>query len=69
MKGEHPQQHKRREEPPSLAGDESPDLVLGEQVYVPYTDGVYPGVVTSVLGGGGGEMVGGTPRGKGDVSG
>ena len=43
--------------------------LLGEQVYVPYTDGVYPGVVTSVVGGAGGESVGGTSKGKGDVSG
>ena len=47
-KGKEPQQQKRREEPPSLEGDESPVPSLGEQVYVPYTDGVYPGVVTSV---------------------
>ena len=57
MKGKLPQQQKRREEPPSLEGDESPDPVLGEQVYVPYTDGVYPGVVTSVVGGGAGGRV------------
>ena len=38
--------------PPFLDGDESPNTLLGEQVYVPYTDGVYPGVVTSVVGGG-----------------
>ena len=50
MKGKQPQQQKRREEPPSLEGDESPDPLLGEQVYVPYTDGVYPGFVTSVVG-------------------
>ena len=48
MKGKQPQLQKRREEPPSLEGDESPDPLLGEQVYVPETDGVYPGVVTSV---------------------
>ena len=69
MKGKQPQQQKRCEEPPSLEGDESPDPLLGEQAYVPYTDGVYPGVVTSVAAGQGGESVGGTPRGKGDVSG
>ena len=61
-------QQKRREEPPSLEGDESPYPLLGEQVYVPYTDGVYPVVVTSVVAGAGGKSVGGTPRGKGDVS-
>ena len=67
-KGKQPQQQKRREEPPSLEGDESPEPMLGEQVYVPYTDGVHPGVVTSVVGGAAGSL-GGTPRGKGDVSG
>ena len=56
-KGKGKQAHqKRREEPPSLEGDESPDYLLGEQVYVPYNDGVYPGVVTSVVAGGGGEV-------------
>ena len=40
----------------SLEGDESPDPLLGEQVYVPYTDGVYPGVVTSVAAGQGGRV-------------
>ena len=71
VKGRQPQQQKGRKEPPSLERDESPDPLLGEQVYVPYTDGVYPGVATTVVGGagGGGESVGGTPRGKGDVSG
>ena len=49
-------QQKRREAPPSLEGDESPDPLLGEPVYVPYTDGVYPGVVTSVVAGAGGRM-------------
>ena len=68
-KGKQPQQQKRREEPLFLEGDESPDPLLGEQVYVPYTDGVYPGVVTSVVGVGRGQSVGGTPKGKGDVSG
>ena len=51
MKGKQPQQQKRRDKPPSLEGDESRDPLLGEQVYVPYTDGVYPRVVTSVVGG------------------
>ena len=55
MRGKQPQQQKRHEEPPALEGDESPDPLLGEHVYVPYTDGVYPGVVTSVVGGRGGE--------------
>ena len=71
MKGKQPQQQKRREEPPSLEGDESPDPLLGEHVYGPYIDGVYLGVVTSVVGGGGGAggvCVPGTRRGKGDVS-
>ena len=36
--------------PPSLEGDESHDPLLGEQVYVPYTDGVYPGVVSGAGG-------------------
>ena len=66
-KGKQPQQQKQRKEPRSLEGDEAPDPLLGEQVYVPYTDGVYPGVATSVVGGGGGgggESLGGTPRGK-----
>ena len=49
-------QQKRREEPPSLEGDESPDPLLGEQVFVPYPDGVYPGVVTSVVAGGGDKV-------------
>ena len=71
MKGKQPQQQKRCEKPPSLEGDESPEPLLGEQVYVPYTDGVCRGVVTSVVGwgGGGGDSVAGTPRGKGDVLG
>ena len=63
-KGKQPQQQKRCEEPPSLEGDESGDPLLGDQVYVPYTNGVYPGVVTSVVGGAGGESLGGTPREK-----
>ena len=54
MKGKEPQQQKRREEPPSLGRGESPEPLLGEEVYVPYTDGVYPGVVTSVVMGAGG---------------
>ena len=49
-------QQKRREEPPSLEGDESPDPLLGEQMHVPYTDGVYPGVVSSVVAGAGGRV-------------
>ena len=57
-------QQKRREEPPSLEGDESPDPLLGEQVYVPYTDGVYPGVVTSVAAGAGGGECGSNAQGK-----
>ena len=61
MKGKQPQQQKPREEPPSLGGDGSPDPLLGEQVFVPYTDGVYPGVVISVVVGVG-KCVGGTPR-------
>ena len=68
VKGKQPQQQKRHEEPPSLEGHESRDPLLGAQVFVPYTDGVYPGVVISVGGGAGGGG-GGTPRGKGDVSG
>ena len=48
-------QQKRLEEPPSLEGDESPDPLLGEHVYVPYNDSVYAGVVTSVVAGGGGR--------------
>ena len=55
-KGKQPRQQKRREEPPSLEGDESPDPLFGERVYVPYTDGVYPGVVTSVAAGRGGRV-------------
>ena len=39
-----------------MEGDQSPDPLLGEQVYVPYTDGVYPWVVTSVLAGQGGRV-------------
>ena len=54
MKGKQPQQQKRCEKPPSLEGDESPEPLLGEQVSVPYTDGVCRGVVTSVVGWGGG---------------
>ena len=57
VKGKQPWQQKRPEEPPSLEGDESLDPLLGEQVYVPCTDGVYPGVVTSVVGGGAGGRV------------
>ena len=56
MKGKQPEQQKRRKEPPSLEGDESLEPLLGAQVFVPYTEGVYPGVVTWVVGGGrGGE--------------
>ena len=40
-----------------MEGDGSPDPLLGEQVYVPYTDGVYPGVVTSFVAGAGGGRV------------
>ena len=72
VKGMQPQQQKRCEEPPSLEGDDSPDPLLVAHFFVPYTEGVHPGVVTSVVGGGGaggGASVGGTPRGKGDVSG
>ena len=47
-------QQKRREEPPSLEVDKSPDPLLSEQVYVPYTHGVYLGLVTSVVAGAGG---------------
>ena len=39
-----------------MEDDESPVPLLGEQVYVPYTHGVYPGVVTSVVGGAGGRV-------------
>ena len=39
-----------------MEGDESPDPLLGEQLYVPYTDGVYAGVVTSVAAGQGGRV-------------
>ena len=56
MKGKQPQQQKRRQEPPSLEGDESPDPLLGEQVYVPYANGVYAVVVTSVAAGQGGRV-------------
>ena len=34
-----------------MEGAESPDPLLGEQVHVPYTDGVYFGLVTSVAAG------------------
>ena len=47
---------KRREEPPSSEGDELLDHLLGEPVYVPDTDGVYPGVLTSVAPGQGGRV-------------
>ena len=50
MKGKQPQQQKRCEEFPSLEGDEPPGPLLGAQVFVPYNDGVYPGVVTSIAG-------------------
>ena len=66
MKGkQQPRHQKWREEPPSLEGGEPPDPLLFAQGVVPYTDGVYLGVVTSFVGGGGG----GTPWGKEDVSG
>ena len=40
-KGRGKQAHQKlREEPPFLEGDESPDPLLGEQVFVPYPDGV-----------------------------
>ena len=64
MKVKQPQQQKRCDSPPSLEGDESPDARLGEQVYVPYTDGVYPGVVTSVVEGAGGRVWVAHPREK-----
>ena len=35
VKGKHPQQQKRREEPPSLEGDESPDPLFGAHVLCP----------------------------------
>ena len=41
MNGKQPQQQKRREELPPMEGNESPNPLLGEQVYVSYTDGVY----------------------------
>ena len=56
MKGTQPRQQKRHEEPHSLEGDASPYPLLGEHVYVPYTDGVYPDVVTLVVGGAGGRV-------------
>ena len=56
VKGKQPQQHKRREEPSSLEGDESLDPLLGAQVFVPYTEGFYLGVVTTVVGGAGGRV-------------
>ena len=40
-----------------MEGDEPPDPLLGAQVFVPYMEGVYPGVVTSVVGGGGSVWV------------
>ena len=52
MKGKQPQQQKRREVPPSFEGYESHEPLFGAQVFVPCTKGVYPGVVTSVVGGG-----------------
>ena len=63
MKGKQPQQQKRREEPPSLAGDGSPDPLLGEQGFAPYTDGVYPGMVISVVVGAG-KQCGWNTQGK-----
>ena len=39
-----------------MEGDGSPDPLFGEQVDVPYTDGVYPGVVTMVVAGAGGRV-------------
>ena len=54
VKRKQQRQQKRHEEPPSLEGDEPPDPLLGAQVFVPYTEGVYPGVVTWVVGGRGG---------------
>ena len=39
-----------------MEGDESLDPLLGAQVFVPYTEGVYPGVVTSVVGGARGRV-------------
>ena len=56
MKGKRPWQQKRCEEPPFLEGDESPDSLLGAHILVPYTEGVYRGVVTSVVGGAGGRV-------------
>ena len=55
-KEKQPRQQKRPEEPPSLEGDESPDPLFGEQVYVPHTNGVYPAVVTLVATGHGGRV-------------
>ena len=43
VKGE--QQHQKwREEPPALERDAPPDPVLGAHVFVPNTNGVYPGL-------------------------
>ena len=64
VKGKQPQQQKKREEPTFLEGDESRDPLLGERVYVPYTDGLYPGFVTSVVGGAGGRVWVEHPREK-----
>ena len=41
---------------PSLEGDGSPDPLIGEHVYLPYTHGVYPGDVTSFVAGAGGRV-------------
>ena len=53
---------------PRFGGDAPLDRLVGAQVFVPCTDGVYLGVVPSVVAGAG-KSVGGTPMGKGDVSG
>ena len=47
-----------------MEADESPDPLLGEQLFVPYPDGVYEGVVTSVVAGGGDKVWVEYPRKK-----
>ena len=65
MKRKPQQQQKQLGEPPSLEWDERPDPPLGAQVFVPHTEGVYPWVVTSVVGGGGARVSVRHPREKG----
>ena len=56
MKGKQPRHQNGRQEPPSLEGDESRHPLLGTEAFVPYTEGIHPGAVTSLVQGAGGRV-------------